>query len=49
MTLTEVYAARAENRRRMRTASQATRTIREKMDALYDELIVAMKREAAAA
>lgn len=48
MTLTEVYAARAENRRRLRSASPAVREIRAKMDALYAELIVAMVREDAA-
>lgn len=46
MTLREVYAARAENRRRMRSASPAVRAIREKMAALYDDLIVAMYAEA---
>ena len=45
MTLREVYAARAENRRRLRSASPATREIREKMDALYADLIVAMMKE----
>lgn len=42
MTLTEVFAARAENRRRMRSASPAVREICEKLAALYDDLIVAM-------
>ena len=46
MTLTEVFAARAENRRRMRTAGPAVRAIREKMAKLYDDLIVAMYAEA---
>ena len=45
MTLHEVYAARAENRRRMRTATPAVREIREKLAALYDDLIVAMMKE----
>lgn len=45
MTLTEVFAARADNRRRMRSASPAVRAIREKMAALYDDLIVAMMKE----
>lgn len=48
MTLTEVFAARAENRRRMRSAGPTVREIREKLDALYAELIVAMVREDAA-
>lgn len=48
MTLREVYAARAENRRRMRSAGPAVREIREKLAALYAELIVAMVREDAA-
>lgn len=45
MTLREVYAARAENRRMMRTAGPAVRAIREKMAELYDDLIVAMMKE----
>ncbi|MCO5156101.1 MAG: hypothetical protein M9945_04995 [Aquamicrobium sp.] len=48
MTLREVYAARAENRRRMRSASPRVREIREKLAALYDDLIVAMMKEDAA-
>lgn len=48
MTLREVYAARAENRRRLRSAGPAVREIRAKMDALYAELIVAVIREKAA-
>lgn len=46
MTLTEVFAARAENRRRLRSAGPAVREIREKLAALYDDLIVAMYAEA---
>ena len=45
MTLREVYAARAENRRRMRSAGPTVREIREKLAALYDDLIVALVSE----
>lgn len=46
MTLREVYAARADNRRKMQTAGPAVREIREKLAALYDDLIIAMYAEA---
>jgi len=48
MTLREVFAARAGNWRKIKTASPAVCEIRLKMAALYDDLIVAMKREEAA-
>lgn len=45
MTLCEVYAARADNRRRLRSATPTVREIRLKMAVLYNELIDALKRE----